>query len=123
MVMRMTVNGREVTNPAVRAMAMVVVMAVVAFMMTLLMFVALPLLGIAVGTMLGLAAVGAGSLLVGLPLALRARNAAQRLGGVRAGNLSDRAWRDAEDTEYTIEDVPPGTSSSTTTDGNTNKDQ
>jgi len=69
--MRVTVNGREVTNPAARALATMIMMMVIAFVMALLVFVALPLLGIAVGVAAGLLAVGAGSLLIGLPFAKR----------------------------------------------------
>lgn len=131
MPMRVMVNGREVNNPAVRAVAMMVVMAVVALLMTLLMFVALPLLGVAVGTVLGLAAVGAGSLLVGLPLAirrgLRARGVVGDGGrGVRRDGVRDlpgRAWAEAEEADYTIEDIPPSSDSESTTDNNPNKDQ
>src|SRR4051812_24612075 len=68
MAMRVTVNGREVTNPAARALAAMMLMAIVAFVMSLLLFVALPLLGVVVGTALGLLGVGAGSLLIGVPL-------------------------------------------------------
>jgi hypothetical protein len=107
MAMRVMVNGREVRNPAVRALATMVVMAVVAFILALLMFVALPLLGVGVGTMLGLLAVGAGSLMVGVPLAIRRALTARRSETTSAGDLPARAWRDAEDAEYTIEDVPP----------------
>jgi hypothetical protein len=102
--MRLMVNGREVTNPAARAMAMMVVMAVVAFIMALLLFVALPLLGVAVGVMAGLIGVGAGSLLVGLPLALRNRRIR---GSAHRGDATLRQWNEAEETDYTIDDAPP----------------
>src|SRR4051812_8717657 len=105
--MRLMVNGREVTNPAARAVAMMVVMAIVAFLMALLMFVALPLLGVAIGAALGLLGVGAGSVLIGIPLAIRRGRLARGGGASRSGELPPKKWRDAEETEYTIEDVPP----------------
>ena len=71
MPMRLMVNGREVTNPAVRMLAAMVMMSVIALVLALLVFVALPLAGIALGAAVFLLAVGAGSLLLGLPIALR----------------------------------------------------
>jgi hypothetical protein len=104
--MRVTVNGREVTNPAVRAMALMVMMTVIAFVLALLAFVALPLLGVAVGAAVGLLAVGAGSLLIGIPLAIRRGLLAAKRRESTSGDLPARAWENAEETEYRIEDVP-----------------
>ena len=60
------INGREVTNPAAKALILAAALAVVAVALSLVVFVVLPLIGVVVGVALGIAAVS----LITIPVAL-----------------------------------------------------
>lgn len=70
--MRLMINGREVTNPAVKAVVGSVMMAIVMMVMALFFFVLLPMIGLGLGIGLAAAGTAIGSLGVGVPL-LRSR--------------------------------------------------
>lgn len=76
--MRLMINGKEVTNPAVKAVVGSFMMGIVVLLMSLFFFVLLPLLGVALGVGLAAAATAVGSLGVGVPL-LRSRETPKRL--------------------------------------------
>jgi hypothetical protein len=71
MVMRIVVNGREVTNPAAKAAIGSILLSLIALVLSLVVFVVLPVIGVAVGLGLGIAAVTGGTLGLGLPLLRR----------------------------------------------------
>ncbi len=68
---RITINGREVTNPAVKAAITSIMLSMVALILALLAFVVLPMIGIAVGIGAGIAGVIGGTLALGGPLLRR----------------------------------------------------
>lgn len=68
MAMRVVINGREVTNPAAKAVVGMWAILVAGLVGALLMFLVLPLVGIAVTLTAGLAGVALIALGVGLPV-------------------------------------------------------
>ena len=72
MTMRLMINGKEVTNPAVKAVVGSFMMGIVVLVMAFLFFVLLPLIGLGLGIGLAAAGTAIGSLGVGVPL-LRSR--------------------------------------------------
>ncbi len=73
MPMRVVINGREVTNPAARAVIGMWAILIAGFVGAALMFVVLPLVGIAVTLSVGLAGVALIALGLGLPVLILAR--------------------------------------------------
>lgn|GEM_PF-4664237 len=80
---RIIINGREVTNPAVRAAITSIMLSMIALILGLLAFVVMPMIGIAVGVGAGIAGIVGGTLALGGPLLRR------RALGARRGQLDD----------------------------------
>ena len=79
MATRVMLNGKEVTNPATRAMIAATVMTFVGLFLGLLLFILLPLAGIVVGAGAGVAVLGGVTFALGAGTYRVAGPAARRL--------------------------------------------
>ncbi|MBS1910802.1 MAG: hypothetical protein JST22_02330 [Bacteroidetes bacterium] len=105
MPIRIVVNGREVKNPHVKRLLAPMVILMVFMMMALVMFVILPLIGLAVGAGLALAAAGVGTMLIGVPIA-RARMRALGRSGAKPPRAVDVRFRDVRSSDAGEPDAP-----------------
>ncbi len=79
MATRVMLNGKEVTNPATRAMIAATVMTFVGLFLGLLLFIVLPLVGIALSVGAGIAVLGGVTFTLGAGIYKMAGPAARRL--------------------------------------------
>ncbi len=79
MATRVMLNGKEVTNPATRAMIAATVMTFVGLFLGLFLFLVLPLVGIAISVGAGLAVLGGVTFTLGAGIYKIAGSAARRL--------------------------------------------